>query len=490
MYKNFAKASVYSCLFFSIFQTNTYAAPLNCSYNQLETKSLKLTAALSLLNKLGEKKPNQQNKPLIIGKIEVDHSLVNKQLNHINCTNETNEVTYLILRTLMRNPSEQSLVMLYAIHKIFQQVIPKDDLTLNWILGGLKSPKEIKKTANYDYIVPEESGAFVARTNWNSADDLKKFLMDNPHNMNSSKLIGGIEGILASLAYRSIFADWVEEPQPSFYPIPLYGSEREQFKNLLIDITQKWRVPTVASLYFDRDNEKAVPNIDTSHYYAKNTILADYNNDLSEVSDDESTNLLSSQKRKRLPKPAFYNQIQKNAKMLVTWPYSAHKAGLAVRANVSGTAPLALSILVAFANEYKTQELTSLIWNPAQFLLFKNEIQKLGSLIFVPNYERSDYHTVAETFVGITYYCYKLNEIRLDSLHNIPLEEGLLHPIDSYKQAMNNLSQMASESKFDIILTDHSNISMSPAEAIQIVLNELIIPKIEANRIEFETSKN
>ena len=74
--------------------------------------------------------------------------------------------------------------------------------------------------------------------------------------------------------------------------------------------------------------------------------------------------------------------------MLVTWPYSAHKAGLAVRANVSGTAPLALSILVAFANEYKTQELTSLIWNPAQFLLFKNEIQKLGSLIFVPNYEK------------------------------------------------------------------------------------------------------
>ena len=37
---------------------------------------------------------------------------------------------------------------------------------------------------------------------------------------------------------------------------------------------------------------------------------------------------------------------------------------------------------------------------------------------------------------------------------------------------MNNLSQMASESKFDLILTDHSNISMSPAEAIQIVLND------------------
>ena len=46
----------------------------------------------------------------------------------------------------MRNPSEQSLVMLYAIHKIFQQVIPKDDLTLNWILGGLKSPKRNKNS--------------------------------------------------------------------------------------------------------------------------------------------------------------------------------------------------------------------------------------------------------------------------------------------------------------------------------------------------------
>lgn len=454
--------------------------------NHAKFQDLNLIAALTLLNYLGQKKPHQR---VISNKILVANSLkIQQQLSQTNCISK---ITYLILRSAMRNPSSSCLTTLYELHKCFSDFIPKNNLdTLNWILGGLKN--KLNNSNKY---------GFVARVNWKKAEDLQDFLKSDPRLFPPSKLIVGLECISCALSYRSINADWVEPPFPPMYPETSTNRIRKKFYDFLKNITQPWQVESVGTL-FNRTVESAKPELVASGKIPRDKIFdADYHDTLSEVSDDEDGNqdclkklkVLVHKKpavvEKRLPNFTFYRTIPQNGRDANTWPYSAHAAGLNVRANVSGTAPLALSVIMGIAHSnipHFDRYLRPLKWNPNYFGEFRKTMQKFASLLLIPNYERSDYHTVAETYAGITYYCYKLYREKVGPYYS--MDQVRLHPISAYLYAIADLSSMVSSRKHSIVIDNRTKLNLSLKEAINIVLEHFLKPKIEKNWIPFQVA--
>lgn len=507
MLKKYRNPVIFSCVFFTALSTSAYSITTTCKSDQIcEDKNSisnpKLVASVALLNYLGQKKadntksiPNYKQE-----NIEIDIADYNLQMENYDKIKDTGDITYKILRSVMRNPSADMLIALQELHKNFRLLIPNDPITLDWILGGLKSNE--KKYNNN----AKENNPFIARTSWKNIEDINNFLNTDASQMSPSYLIVGLENLACALAYRSIYASWVEEPNPPLKPVTSDTQVRANFINTLTHLNYQWLVPSIGTL-FDRGIEQAPDNpasLEPESYFS-----ADYNDHLSEVSDNEETlqdeNLKKKRKRlpdsqseqsvenenpkkKRLPKNNFYKTSQIDGVYGNTWTFSAHNAGLSVRANVSGTAPLALSIFVGIANSYKSSNLQSLIWNPTNFQAFKEGIQLLGTLLLVPNYERSDYHTVAETYVGITYYIYKLNEIRKDSVQKFPIDLAKIHPIDSYKEAITNLSQSASDDIYKVYIKGVGVQSLSLKQAIKIIADDYLISKVNQNRIPFHTT--
>ncbi|WGL60045.1 hypothetical protein QEJ31_00310 [Pigmentibacter sp. JX0631] len=528
MLKKYFNPTIIGCVILSNLSVTAYATTSSCKTNtdcenQHTISNPKLVASIALLNYLGQKKINNAKSIPNYKKenIEIDLSDYRSQMANYDSIKDTSDITYKILRAVMRNPSSELLVSLQELHKNFRIFIPNDPVTLNWILGGLKlNEKKFKNGIR-------EANPFVARTSWKNIDDLKNFLDADATQMNPSLLIVGLESLACALAYRSVNGTWIEEANPPLKPITPSTQIRADFINSLYHLNYQWSVPYIGAL-FDKNIESAPDNttsLDPDSYFSSN-----YNGYLSEVSDDEdesedenskkkrkrlpdsdcdhsseaenptkkkkclsdSVSVQSSEAenptKKRLPKNNFYKTSQIDGVYGNTWTFSAHNAGLAVRANVSGTAPLALSIFVGLANNYHSPHLQSLLWNPSDFQAFKKGVQLLGTLLLVPNYERSDYHTVAETYVGITYYVYKLNEIRKDSVQKFPIDFAKLHPIDSYNEAMANLSEASSNEQYSVNIKGTGIQIISLKEAIKTVADDYLIAKVDKNRIPFHTT--
>ncbi|MGY3804731.1 hypothetical protein ACWNT8_11745 [Pigmentibacter ruber] len=485
MLKKTFNPAIVSCVVLTSLSINVYSITFSSRPNHVleneNTSDNRLVASVALLNYLGQKKIDNSKSVLnyINQNIEIELSDYRAQMANYEKVKNTADITYKILRSVMRNPSKELLISLQELHKNLRLFIPNDPITLNWILGGLKSNEKNYTNSRKD------SSYFVARTPWKNIDDIINFLDADASQMPSSLLIVGLENLVCALAYRSINASWVEDPNPSLETVNSLTQIRANFIKELTQLNYQWLVPTIGTL-FNRGIEQVFDT--TTSLNPDSYFPSDYNENLSDVSDSEESSDDKNIKKKRLPKFNFYKTSQIDGVYGNTWTYSAHNAGLTVRANVSGSAPLALSIVVGFANSYQSPHLKFLLWNPTDFQIFKKNIQLLGTLLLVPNYERSDYHTVAETFVGITYYIYKLNEIRKDAVQKFPIDLAKIHPIDSYREALENLSEASSDEKYNVKIKGIGLEILSLKEAIKIISDDYLISKVDRNRIAFHTT--
>jgi len=224
-------------------------------------------------------------------------------------------------------------------------------------------------------------GALVnARGGFRDVSALRSFLNKDPADINSSRLITGMETILTAVGYRGVLGNWVLPPhQPQ-------TADQHQIYQICAQLFS-FIAPRAEQFIPDKVSCMRSDFLGQAPIYDVNYTFAGV--DRAELSDGSDSELeLESHAPRRLPKKIF--DIKKDSGTN-TWVGAAHLAGVPVRASVSGTVTLSLAATAALLQQPGT-------------LLSEETAHLLAGVLFIPTYERGDYHSIAETAAGVQTY--------------------------------------------------------------------------------------
>lgn len=273
---------------------------------------------------------------------------------------EIQAITRKVCRAVMRNPSHAIKVELCRLHgMIKKEFMGMPDAEIEWLLGG----------------------APTARGSFNSAAHFNYFFSLNPQRLSSSRLITALESIITAIAYRAIDASWTLGPvHPSVYQdgfIIRQKIHRMFDKKVISDVNRGYPLRTMENIH--------------STLALKSQSIVTHPDDDSDVSDDDEC-VPKKKLNRALPSRHFRVRLHsKNKKK--TWPAAACDGNIPIRAHVSGTCPISLSVIETLYER-----------NGCDWFTHDKHASALAGALLMPTYERGDYHTIAETTAGLLHY--------------------------------------------------------------------------------------
>lgn len=271
---------------------------------------------------------------------------------------EVQSIVHTIARTVMRNVSPEIEKQLHTLHTmICKEFAHMSDESIQWLLDA----------------VPAARGTFKNPMSFRS------FFQHEPSTISSSRLITAIDSITAALAYRAINSP--KAPPPI---IPVNTPAQEMYDKIHQMFDGSMTPFLGEKTYSMRNIEFLNPSQITSGY------VEAYADDVSDVSDMED----DGEKKPKKKLPSNYFKVRLNPlREGYTWAAAAQKGHIPIRGHVSGTTPLALSIINCLYNREQ---------NP--WLQDKENTRTLAGALLLPSYVRGDFHSIAETTAGVEYY--------------------------------------------------------------------------------------
>lgn len=286
-----------------------------------------------------------------------------------NKMDEINDEIKFIARAVMRQPNSTALAILYKIHKKLQSILLK------------------QSNLGLEFLLSEAQGC---RGGFKNASQLKRFLNENPANIQPSRLITGIESILTCTIYCRIRSHYFSQ----------FDSRYEI--NKLINNMIPTLIPHISETYIDRGK-------DMPFTFASNTEKVQ----LADVSEASGEDVPAFPTRKETIK---FFRLETSSKEL-TFPGAALENNISVTGHVSGTAPSCLLAVDALLS-YDSDKVENIIKS-------KDEYAILTGALFSASYLRANYHTPAEVYAGLMYYLsYTKDRLDVTDIKNLQPHEA------------------------------------------------------------------
>ncbi len=280
----------------------------------------------------------------------------------------------ILTRAVMRRPHKDLIPLLHILHKGIDNLLKdQSDEALQWLLGG---------------------GSLYARGGFQGdVPALRKFLAQDPEKISTSRLICGLETLITNITYRSVRAHHSQKP---------YEPETEEQIKMALQLEKG--IPYISSQCKINDfyPDRAFSQNCSHHWIPKGRETPVVRDDISECSDLDATDF---QEELRPPLKEYYltmpyqypirqgYTLQGDIQTLWqdSWVFQAKQSNVPTRSLVSSSASLCMGTVMWILDESQT-------------FIETKEMAWLGSLLFIPTYHRSDYHSVAETAAGIFHY--------------------------------------------------------------------------------------
>lgn len=264
-------------------------------------------------------------------------------------------ITHHLSRIVMRNPNQTVKTQLKFIHEALRkEFYEMPDEEIDWLLGS----------------------THLAHGSFKNSQALKKFLENDFEKMTTSRLMTAIESLLTAMAYRAIDSDTGTPPiKPSEFQTgyvmhkKLHALLDGKFLPYINDLTYTTRK-------YDRSDSERTP-------------VTSAPIDISDLSDKEDD---TTPEKAHGSEISFHVSLNEDLE-LKTWPCAAKQSGVPFRAHISGTVPLCLTVLDQLYNQCNND-----------WFFTERNCQMLSGCIFLPTYERADYHTIAETAAGVMFF--------------------------------------------------------------------------------------
>lgn len=260
-------------------------------------------------------------------------------------------------RMAMRHPDSEVKTQLQNLHQTIKKLFEGcSDAEINWLLGG----------------APNSRGSFT------NHEAFKRFFAIDPKTIASSRLITALESVVTCIAYRAI--------NRTDATTPISPSQTEPEHKMYALIHQL--MDSKMSPEFSTISIRKALETKTQEYFIsidqipRGTSIKTNPVQTSDVSDDEEPN-----RRLPLRKPNFFQNVLVGTKK--TWAGSAVAARVPIREHVSRSAPPVLSVLSVLLGEWFKVD---------------DNVKKFSGAILIPVYLRGDYHTVAETALGVIHF--------------------------------------------------------------------------------------
>ncbi len=302
----------------------------------------------------------------------------------------------------MRNPNFEVMKQLQILHQIIKnEFVNMPDESIVWLLGG----------------APKSRGGFK------DAKSFKDFFNKEPLTIPPSRLITALNTIITAIGYRAVDAKWVTPPiQPNanhhHYAYIMHSQIKTKFPRYALP-------PTIGRHAYTARNLDEVSD-ECTFVEDYEEILPDDNSEASDVEymEEKKPQKISSQKffRKKL-----HHQLE------FSWPVGAQLGNIPIRCHVSGTTPLILAIINQLFES-----------NGHQWIKEEDNVRKLTGALLHPNYERGDYHTLAETSAGVEYY--------LEARKHFNKAKTTLSPQAAFKYALKHLILATEGTLQDILI--------------------------------------
>lgn len=265
---------------------------------------------------------------------------------------------YVLSRILMRHPNAAVRCNMELLHAQIKDKFGKmSDSSLDWLLGGSRK---------------------TSRGGFRTVQEFRQFLAMPVEKIPSSHLISNLASILAAIGHRYDRVDWVEPP---FHP----GKKHAAIAKVIDGIMEQESVPYIGTVFRDKpkDMMQGTHSPNTADFF---TVKSRRMSNASLLDEDSPS--------KQPLYPTSSQTFRKyNSQGQLSWAGKAYKQGVRMRAHFSGTTPrvcAAIQGLLRCPN--------------GDHLLNENDARELYSAILIPHLFRSDYHSIAETQIGIDYY--------------------------------------------------------------------------------------
>lgn len=278
--------------------------------------------------------------------------------SHAGIKEKTHQISRLVMRNL--NPAIRN--ELNKVHQMFKdEFATLTDDEIHWLLGG----------------APSARGGFKDSTSF------REFLNKPPDELSSSRLITAIDTISTAIGYRAIGASWATPP--------CFPTATDAAYNLYQKMKNKFHAKIVPFI-----GEKTYTTRDLDMYSSpkKPNISASY---IGVEPDNISEASSVAYVEEKLP---LQTLTGKDFRIAIgsesdgyTWPAAAFYGNIPIRAHVSGSAPIALSVI-------------STLYEDRGDAWFQHEdnVKTFSGAVIIPSYERGDFHSVVETAAALEYF--------------------------------------------------------------------------------------
>ncbi len=314
-----------------------------------------------------------------------------------------NQSEFVMARTLQRHPNASVKKNLYRLHSSMAEKFKHmPDGSLEWLIGGSR------KTSR---------GGFA------NVGELREFLHSNPEDIPSGSLITGLETISTAIGYRAIGSKLTEAPF-----VPKTPSQKKMY-DVVSEITNGERVCAIGAIYRQRGSDRVV-----SHKAGENVILCEQDHTLSNSKGKRNLG----QPNERIPSAQFKVTSENHQP---SWISEAADNSIYVRNHVSGTAPLSLAAVTGLLRDTLTDE---------------KEARDLYTALLLPQFLRSDYHSLAETQAGIDHFVAE----RKHKLDRTQPRSKIIDPKTAQQRAMQAMCNASSDS-------DDAGVGITPQQAMK-----------------------
>lgn len=324
--------------------------------------------------------------------------------------NNIKYLTHTLSRIVMRNPSHEIRKQLYRLHQIIKNVfISMPDDEINWLLGGVD----------------------VARGGFKDAKSFKVFFQKDPEKITTSRLITAFDTLTTAIGYRAIDRDSGHppiKPDPSQPGYTMYTKIHALLDGKFQPYPEE---KTYSARGFDWYESPGDSDTVQGSYIETE---ADVVSDASDVEDEE-------ERQPGAPVAGIrFHQILAPGMEKESWPAAASRGGIPIRAHLSGTVPLALTVL---------EQLYAI--SGETWFQYDDNVRKLSGAIFLPAYERGDFHTIAETAGSVAYFLQ--SRAKVNSLP-IPPKQCLQIGLEYMQSATEDEIQKIIKASSDFILSN------------------------------------
>lgn len=307
-----------------------------------------------------------------------------------------------ILRAVMRQPNKEVFSQLVFLHgKIKENFESMTDEAIRFLLKHSAS----EARGGFTPKVKKERKEIIK----DAVQKFRDFLAQEPHTIKPQLLLTKIETILAAMGY-------------------LYSAN-------LADTTEEQKMfDKVEELMKDKVAERikiTYPSRTTDLVLGKEPSVSDI---VAEPQDVSSASEAEEEERYP-PKPPSAKFFNKGSETNISWPEAAVENGIPIRAHVSASATL---LMPAIDGLYDSGT------NRSEWFKNDNNAKMLSGALLLPTLERGDYHTIAETTVGVNFY---LNERARKKKDEHTIVNEPMTPDQAFKDGLSMLVNAASNER-------------------------------------------